>query len=155
MGPDERSLLLAAFDSNWIAPVGPDLGLFEREFSSVVGGMPAVALMSGSAALHLALVAMGVGPGDSVLVSTFTFAASANVIAYVGAQPVLIDSARETWNIDPELLRAELETHGIESRPLWKPMHLQPVFRDAPARLSGRLPQIPRTPGQPRFECGE
>ena len=108
MGPDERALLLAAFDSNWIAPVGPDLGLFEQEFSELVGGLPSVALTSGSAALHLALVAMGVGSGDSVLVSTFTFAASVNAITYVGAQPVLIDSARETWNIDPQLLEAEL-----------------------------------------------
>ena len=108
MGPDERALLLAAFDSNWIAPVGPDLAAFEREFAEHVDGLPGVALASGSAALHLALVALGVGPGDDVLVSDFTFAATANPISYVGARPVFIDAERETWNMDPALLEAEL-----------------------------------------------
>ena len=109
MGPDERSLLLAAFDSNWIAPVGPDLTAFEREFSALVEDLPSVALSSGSAALHLALVTLGVQAGDEVLVSDFTFAATANPVTYLGAHPVFIDSERETWNMDPGLLESELQ----------------------------------------------
>ena len=108
MGPDERSLLIAAFDSNWIAPVGPDLAAFEREFAEHVDGLSTVALSSGSAALHLALVVLGIGAGDDVLVSDFTFAATANPVSYVGARPVFIDSERDTWNMDPALLEAEL-----------------------------------------------
>jgi dTDP-4-amino-4,6-dideoxygalactose transaminase len=108
MRATERERLLAAFDSNWIAPVGPDLAAFEREFAEHVDGLSTVALSSGSAALHLALVALRVGAGDDVLVSDFTFAATANPVSYVGARPVFIDSERETWNMDPALLEAEL-----------------------------------------------
>ena len=114
MGPDERSLLLAAFDSNWIAPVGPDLAAFEHEFAAHVDGLATVALASGSAALHLALVALGVGAGDDVLVSDFTFAATANPVSYVGARPVFIDSERDTWNMDPTLLEAELAERAAD-----------------------------------------
>ena len=116
MGPDERELLLAAFDSNWIAPVGPDLAAFESEFSALTGSLSSVALSSGSAALHLALLALGVSAGDEVLVSTFTFAATVNTITYVGATPVLIDSERETWNMDPALLEAELTGRSAARR---------------------------------------
>jgi len=108
MGPAERGLLLDAFDSNWIAPLGPHVDAFEREFCHTVGVPHAAALSSGTAALHLALLMLGVGPGDEVLVSTFTFAATANAVAYLGAKPVFIDSDRETWNMDPGLLEEEL-----------------------------------------------
>jgi dTDP-4-amino-4,6-dideoxygalactose transaminase len=108
MGPDERNLLLDAFDSNWIAPLGPHLDAFEREFCETTGVSHAAALSSGTAALHLALMMLGVGSGDEVLVATLTFAASANVVTYLGATPVLIDSERETWNLDPGLLEEEL-----------------------------------------------
>ena len=108
MGPAERELLLDAFDSNWIAPLGPHVDAFEREFCETVGVSYAAALSSGTAALHLALLILGVGPGDEVLVSTFTFAASANVVKYLGATPVFLDSSRETWNMDPVLLEEEL-----------------------------------------------
>jgi len=108
MGPLERELLLDAFDSNWIAPLGPHVDAFEREFCEIVGVPHVVALSSGTASLHLALLMLGVGPGDEVIVSTFTFAASANVVAYLGAVPVFIDSDRETWNMDPGLLAEEL-----------------------------------------------
>jgi len=108
MGPAERELLLDAFDSNWIAPLGPHVDAFEREFCETVGVPHAAALSSGTAALHLALLMLGVGPGDEVLVSTFTFAATANVVKYLGATPVFIDSDRETWNMDPGLLEEEL-----------------------------------------------
>jgi dTDP-4-amino-4,6-dideoxygalactose transaminase len=108
MGELERRLLLAAFDSNWIAPQGPDLEAFEREFADEVGVPHAVALSSGTAALHLALLALGVGRGDRVITSTLTFAATANAIAYVGATPVFVDVSRDTWTIDPDLLDEEL-----------------------------------------------
>jgi len=108
MGTAERELLLDAFDSNWIAPMGPHVDAFEREFCDTVGVPHAAALSSGTAALHLALLMLGVSPGDEVIVSSFTFASSANAVAYLGAKPVFIDSDRETWNMDPGLLEEEL-----------------------------------------------
>ncbi len=109
MGPRERRLLLEAFDSNWIAPLGPHVDKFEQEFAAKLGVEHAVALSSGTAALHLALLALGVGPGDRVLTSTLTFVASANAIRYAGAEPIFIDSEAESWNLDPRLLEAELK----------------------------------------------
>jgi pyridoxal phosphate-dependent aminotransferase EpsN len=109
MSDKERQLLLEAFDSNWIAPLGPHVEAFEREFAEKVGAPAAAALVSGTAALHLALIILGVGPGDEVLTSTLTFAATANAITYVGAKPVLIDSDRRSWNMDPALLTEEIE----------------------------------------------
>jgi dTDP-4-amino-4,6-dideoxygalactose transaminase len=108
MGTAERELLLDAFDSNWIAPLGPHVDAFEREFCDTVGVPHAAALSSGTAAIHLALLMLGVGPGDEVLVSSFTFAATANAVTYLAAIPVFIDSDRETWNMDPGLLEEEL-----------------------------------------------
>jgi dTDP-4-amino-4,6-dideoxygalactose transaminase len=108
MGNAERALLLDAFDSNWIAPLGPHVEEFEREFAEMLGLPAAVALSSGTAALHLALVVLGVGPGDDVLVPTLTFVASANVVRYLGARPVFVDSEAATWNIDPQLVDDEL-----------------------------------------------
>ncbi len=108
MSAAEREALLAAFDSNWIAPLGPEVDAFERDLASRVGVQDAAALSSGTAALHLALILLEVGPGDEVWTSTLTFAATANAIRYVGATPVFIDSARESWNIDPALVRQAL-----------------------------------------------
>lgn len=108
MSPRERELLVDAFDSNWIAPLGPHVDAFEQEFADKLGVSHAVALSSGTAALHLALLAAGVGPGDRVVTSTLTFAATANAIRYVGAEPVFIDSECESWNMDPQLLEDEL-----------------------------------------------
>jgi dTDP-4-amino-4,6-dideoxygalactose transaminase len=104
VGDDERALLLDAFDSGWIAPLGPHVDAFEREFAEAVGVRHAVALSSGTAALHLALVLLGVGEGDEVLVPTLTFVATANAVRYVGATPVFVDSERASWCIDPELV---------------------------------------------------
>ena len=109
VGPDERRLLLEAFDSNWIAPLGPHVDAFERELAEAVDVPYAVALSSGTAALHLALSLIGVKPGDEVLTSTLTFAATANAIMYRGAKPVFIDSDAETWTMNPGLLREELK----------------------------------------------
>ena len=105
----ERELLLDAFDSNWIAPLGPHVNAFEEEFAQSVGMKHAVAVSSGTAALHLALKLLGVGRGDSVLTASFTFAATANAITYVGAEPIFIDSESFSWNLDPELLGQALE----------------------------------------------
>jgi dTDP-4-amino-4,6-dideoxygalactose transaminase len=104
VGPLERQLLLDAFDSNWIAPLGPHVDAFERELSERVGGLPAVALSTGTAGLELGLRAVGVRPGDVVLVSTFTFAASAFAVCHLGAEPAFVDSETVSWNMDPERL---------------------------------------------------
>ena len=104
VGAAERDLLLAAFDSNWIAPVGPDLTAFENEFAALVDMPHAVAVSSGTAALHLIMQTLGIGTGDVVLVSTFTFAATAFAVTYTGATPVFVDSELQTWNIDPSLV---------------------------------------------------
>ena len=108
MGADERELLLQAFDSNWISTVGPHVDAFEREMADLCGVEYAAGLSSGTAALHLSLLLLGVGPGDEVLCSDLTFAATANAVTYVGATPVFIDSERASWNMDPDLLEEEL-----------------------------------------------
>ena len=115
-GPEERRLLLDAFDSNWIAPLGPHVDAFEREFAELVGLPHAVALSSGTAALHLALVILGIGRGDDVVTSTMTFAATANVIAYVGANPVFVDVSPDTWTLDPDLLEELLKRRAGSGR---------------------------------------
>ena len=97
-----------AFESGWIAPLGPQVEAFEQEFAAKVGAKHALALSSGTAAIHLGLVHLGVGPGDEVLVSTLTFAASANPVVYQGARPVFIDSESPSWNMDPNLLEDAL-----------------------------------------------
>jgi pyridoxal phosphate-dependent aminotransferase EpsN len=112
----EKELLMAAVESGWAAPAGPDLEAFEREVAQVCGVNHAVGLSSGTAALHLALHALGVGRGDEVIVSTFTFAASANAVTYVGATPVFIDSDEATWNLDPDLLEEELEARAAAGK---------------------------------------
>jgi pyridoxal phosphate-dependent aminotransferase EpsN len=109
MGESELPFMREAFESNWIAPLGPHVDAFEREFASHVGAPHAAALSSGTAALHLAVRLAGVGPGDEVLCSTLTFVASANPIVYQGASPVFVDCDPETWNMDPALLAEELD----------------------------------------------
>ena len=112
----EQQLVQEAFASNWIAPLGPFVTRFEEEFAQVVGVEHALALSSGTAALHLALMELGVGPGDEVLVSTFTFAATVNPILYLGARPVFIDSEPVSWNMDPELLAGALASRAAAGR---------------------------------------
>ncbi len=109
MSGEELRLVEEVFISNWIAPVGPQVDAFEAEFATMVGARYATSTVSGTAALHLALRLVGVGPGDEVLCSSLTFIASASPILYQGAIPVFIDSDRATWNMDPGLLREELE----------------------------------------------
>lgn len=102
--PDDEAMFRDAFDSGWIAPLGPHVDAFQSEFAAQVGARHAVALSSGTAALHLALIAAGVGPGDEVWCASLTFAASANPIRYLGATPVFVDSERRSWNLDADLL---------------------------------------------------
>ena len=106
----EEQLVADAFATNWVTPLGPHVDAFEAEFADAVGAQHAVALSSGTAALHLALLLAGAGVGDEVLVSTLTFVASVNPIVYVGATPVFIDSERSSWNMDPALLEEALDT---------------------------------------------
>lgn len=109
VGDLEEQFVVRAIRSGWIAPAGPDLTAFERDVAARVGVDHAVGLSSGTAALHLALVSWGVGPGDVVPVSTLTFAATVNAIRYVGATPHFVDCDEETGNISPELLASAVE----------------------------------------------
>ena len=109
MGDREHQFVTEAFETNWIAPIGPHVDAFEQEFCLTVGSSHATAVSSGTAALHLALKLVGVGAGDEVFCSSLTFSASANPIAYLGAKPVFIDSDRLSWNMNPHLLQAALE----------------------------------------------
>lgn len=108
VGETERELLLNAFDSNWIAPLGPHVDAFEQEFANTIDVPHAAALSSGTAALHLALRHLQLEPEDEVLCSSLTFCASANPIVYERARPVFIDSEPASWNLDPQLLADEL-----------------------------------------------
>ncbi len=108
LGEREKMFVEQAFQSNWIAPLGPNVDAFEAEFADYIGVNHALALCSGTAAMHLALLVLGIGKGDRVLVSNLTFVASVNPIMYVGAEPVLIDCEKESWNMDPNLLEDAL-----------------------------------------------
>lgn len=110
MGGTEKKFVEEAFETNWIAPLGPNVTNFEKEIQAYYDQqVHCAALSSGTAALHLALILNGVGPGDEVLCQSFTFAASANPVVYQGAQPIFIDSEEETWNISPELLEKAIK----------------------------------------------
>ncbi|MFI5181880.1 MAG: DegT/DnrJ/EryC1/StrS family aminotransferase [Thermoanaerobaculia bacterium] len=115
IGGDERALVAEAFDSNWIAPLGPHVDAFEREFAEVVKVPHATALASGTAALHLAMRILGVGPGDEVLCSSLTFCASANPIVYEGGVPVFVDSDA-SWTVDPNLLEEALKSAAARGK---------------------------------------
>lgn len=105
MGGNEEKFVKEAFDTNWVAPLGPNVTGFELDLERyLAGGNYVAALSSGTAALHLALILLGVGPGDEVICQSMTFSASANPIAYLGAIPVFVDSETDTWNMSPEFL---------------------------------------------------
>lgn len=125
VGQTERDALLAAFDGGWISPVGPELDLFEDELARITGRTHAVALSSGTAGLHLGLLALGVEPGQEVWVASLTFVATANAVAHAGARPVFIDVDPATWTIDVHLVAAELERRRSEGLAL--PSAIVPV----------------------------
>ena len=106
----EQKFIKEAFDTNWVVPLGPNVNGFEKDLEAFVGqGKRVVALSAGTAAVHLALKACGVGPGDEVCVQSFTFCASSHPITYLGATPVFVDSEKDTWNMDPELLEEAIK----------------------------------------------
>jgi dTDP-4-amino-4,6-dideoxygalactose transaminase len=109
MSGGEIKYIQQAFESNWIAPYGPNIKAFEEELSAYTSAPHVVALNSGTAAIHLALIALGVQAGDEVICSSFTFSATANPIAYLGATPVFIESEADTWNISPDFLEAAIK----------------------------------------------
>ena len=106
----EQKYIKEAFDTNWVVPLGPNVNGFEKDLESFVGqNKRVVALSSGTAAVHLSLIACGVQPGDEVLVQSFTFCASSHPITYLGATPIFIDSEKDTWNMDPDLLEEAIK----------------------------------------------
>lgn len=110
MSGAEQAFIQEAFDTNWVVPLGPNVNGFEEDLKNFVGeGKEVVALSAGTAAVHLALIACGVGPGDEVLVQSFTFCASSHPIKYLGAVPVFVDSEEDSWNMDPALLEEAIK----------------------------------------------
>jgi dTDP-4-amino-4,6-dideoxygalactose transaminase len=133
MGGTELNYIHQAFNSNWISPLGPNVDAFEKSLADYCDTRHCAALSSGTSAIHLALTMLGVGPGDYVICQSFTFAASANPIKYLGATPVFVDSERDTWNMDPELLeKAILEI--ISSKVKEEPTPSLPLERDKLSR---------------------
>lgn len=124
MGGNEQKLVQEAFDTNWIAPLGPHVDGFENDLVKFTGSGHAAALSAGTAALHLALIMLDVKAGDEVICQSMTFSASANPIAYQGAIPVFVDSERDTWNMDPQLLREAIEDRLSKGK---KPKAIIPV----------------------------
>ena len=110
MSGAEQAFIQEAFDTNWVVPLGPNVNGFEEDLKNFVGeGKEVVALSAGTAAVHLALIACGVGPGDEVIVQSFTFCASSHPIKYLGAVPVFVDSEEDSWNMDPALLEEAIK----------------------------------------------
>ncbi|RYU90213.1 aminotransferase class I/II-fold pyridoxal phosphate-dependent enzyme [Mucilaginibacter terrigena] len=124
MGGEEFNFVKEAFDTNWIAPLGPNVNGFEADLQAFTGSTHAAALSSGTAALHLALIMLGVGPGDEVICQSFTFSATANPIVYQGATPVFIDSEAETWNMCPIQLEKAIKERIANGK---KPKAIIPV----------------------------
>ncbi len=124
MSGGEMKYIQEAFDQNWIAPLGPNVDAFEETIAAYTGIGHVAALSSGTAAIHLGLIILGVEPGDEVIASTFTFSATVNPIAYLGAVPVLVDSEPESWNMDPELLEKAIKNRMAKGK---KPKAILPV----------------------------
>ena len=134
MSDNELKYIHQAFDQNWLAPLGPNVDAFENSLAKYCGVNQAAALSSGTAAIHLALIILGVERGDEVLVSTLTFSATVNPIVYLGATPVLIDSEHETWNMDPEILEIAIKDRLSKGKKLKAiiPVHIYGM----PAKIS-------------------
>lgn len=135
MSGKEMQYIQEAFDTNWVVPLGPNVNAFEKDLEEFVGeNKHVVALSAGTAAVHLALLACGVGPGDEVLVQSFTFCASSHPVTYLGATPIFVDSEIDTWNMDPELLeKAIVDRIAVTGK---KPKAIVPVYLyGMPAKL--------------------
>ena len=127
MSGNEMKYIQEAFDTNWVVPLGPNVNGFEKDLEEYVGeGKRVVALCSGTSAVHLGLIAAGVKPGDEVIVQSFTFCASTHPITYCGATPILVDSEKDTWNMDPELM--ELAIKNRIEKTGKKPAAIVPVY---------------------------
>lgn len=126
MTGNEQKYIQEAFDTNWVVPLGPNVDAFEKELADYMGAEHVVALSAGTAALHLGLVMLGVGPGDEVMCQSFTFAASVNPVTYLGATPVLVDSDPDTWNMDPQLLDEAIADRIAKTGK--KPKAILPVY---------------------------
>ena len=127
MSGHEMKFIQEAFDTNWVVPLGPNVNGFEKDLEQYMGqNKRVVALSAGTAAVHLALIACGVGPGDEVIVQTFTFCASSHPITYLGATPVFVDSESETWNMSPELLEETIKDRIAQTGR--KPKAIIPVY---------------------------
>lgn len=113
MGGGEQKYIAEAFRTNWIAPLGANVTGFEEDLARYTGAPAVVALASGTSALHLAMILAGVGPGDTVFCQDLTFSASVNPVLYQQARPVFLDSERDSWNLDPNLLRRAIDRYGV------------------------------------------
>jgi len=139
MGGGEFNFVKEAFDTNWIAPLGPHVNGFEQDLQEFTGAKHASSLSSGTAALHLALIMLNIGPGDEVICQSFTFSASANPIVYQGATPVFVDSETETWNMCPNLLEQAITDRIAQGK---KPKAIIPVhLYGMPAQIN-RIQEI-------------
>lgn len=152
MSGREQEFIQEAFDTNWVVPLGPNVNAFEKSLRNFLidsgeltigNDWQVVALSAGTAALHLALILLGVEEGDEVICQSFTFSASANPIAYLGAKPVFVDSERETWNMDPVLLEEAIKDRLEKTKKLPKaiiPVHLygMPGRMDEIMEIAGR-----------------
>ena len=151
MGGQEQQFIQEAFDTNWVVPLGPNVDGFERDLQGYLGeDKHIVALSSGTAAIHLGLVQLGVRPGDDVICQSFTFAASANPIKYLGANPVFIDSEPDNWNMSPEFLEVAIKDRiAVTGK---KPRAIIPVhLYGMPARMD-RILKVAKRYGIPVLE---
>ena len=138
MSGTEMKYIQEAFDTNWVVPLGPNVNAFEEDLKNFVRtGKEVVALSAGTAAVHLALIACGVKPGDEVMVQSFTFCASANPVSYLGATPVFVDSEPDSWNMDPELLETAIQDRIAKTGR--KPKAIIPVYLYG---MPGRIDEI-------------
>ena len=144
MGGREQDFIREAFETNWVVPLGPNVNAFEATLASYLGGeRHVVALSAGTAALHLGLIQLGVGPGDEVICQSFTFAASANPVVYCGGVPVFVDSEEDTWNMDPVALEEAILDRKAKTGKYPKaiiPVHLygMPAKMDEICAVAGR-----------------
>jgi len=160
MSGKEMDFIKEAFDQNWVVPLGPNVNGFEKDLENFVNKREnaeelhkkVVALSAGTAAVHLALVACGVGPGDEVIVQSFTFCASSHPVTYVGATPVFVDSEKESWNIDPELLEEAIK--GRIAKTGRKPKAIIPVALYGMPYNAERIMEIANRYGIPVIEDG-